>query len=195
MLSLHWGTGTLFQYLIISDNMACMDNMDLAVCCLKKAVKLNHSLTLIRDLSVISHEVLEIQVLEIKIIILMALFKTIVSPLLMHWRYCSLALSHGDCLEFWLVALCWCCQDNYLISELLLNFRFVSRSFVHCFVQDCSNSIATALVILQSCSKLSRWFIRYCNGPLVVFTEQSHHYDGCKSPGEHFNPLWPCDTI
>ena len=46
--------------------------------------------------------------------------KTTATPLLMHWSYCSLALSH---------------------------------QYIDGLEQDCSNSIANALVLLQSCTK------------------------------------------
>ena len=76
----------------------------------------------------------------------MAQCKTAVSPLLTHWRYCSLVLSHRHILLLVQVT-----SNEH--SAIL--WTLVRKQWTWWPVQDCSISIANALEILQSCTKPS----------------------------------------
>ena len=111
--------------------------------------------------------------------ILMALCKTVITPLLTHWSYHSLALSHIDVksLQYFLnhphichmygrkfstlchtlttplgtwLQLCPCILMNCISLELI-------KKYFNDLVQGCCNSSALAMELLQSCTKPSIW--------------------------------------
>ena len=98
--------------------------------------------------------------------------KTAVSPLLMHWRYCSLTPGHryGWCLNLhrWYMYLyeymsvsIYASANHKLLKKLLFSANRGKEIYflIDSLEQDCSNSSALAMGLLQSCAKPSIWYL------------------------------------
>ena len=115
----------------------------------------------------------------------------------MHWRYCSLALSHRSrgC-SLWNSSLAGICSGWGITAVTASNQRLLpwqsgksvikSSNYqgIYCchkfdgLVQDCSNSNALAMELLQFCTKPSTWcYYFYCISVMEII---SYNF-----PGEH----------
>ena len=68
-----------------------------------------------------------------------------------------------------------------------LHFLWIEENYVDGLVQDCSNSSALALELLQSCTKPSMYSL--CNSLCVT-------YGGFEASAKYtFNSFWPNDAM
>ena len=120
----------------------------------------------------------------------MAESKPAVTPVLMHWSYCSLALSH---------------------QYVLFCVPTLTHKTIHSdgLVQACSNSSANALELLQSCTKPSLYIILFADidphqtlSPLCCFHTVLSLSDGNPGPSRRlwnpaiwWGPLSLCDQL
>ena len=92
---------------------------------------------------------------------------TLINTNLLVWSYCSLALSHRFFFFFYFFStylFYFFSTWSWKIIPYLRFYFFSTRSwkiipYFDCLVQDCSNSIANSLELLQSCTKPSKYGI------------------------------------